>query len=277
MRLPDRRAATRRPSLCDAVGRNAKMTLGQHRHPTRQEHARQRHPRGARRGSRHGDLPRRPHRRQDLQREAPQGSPGGRQRDRAHHGRLLPARPAGRGARQAAAPPGHRCRSRHHRRQRPPRGHRAGLPRKTADEIDDELAERVASGELEEAAGRRNAQGPDRSAQTGPLPAGHPARERARAASSASPFRCSSGSGVPKRPARPSRARSIRLVYLDKRHLGEGTSTRTAEAKVIEGNLGEMRVTRTEISDEELQPQNPAPHRLRPHRGRQPLQGIRPR
>ena len=45
---------------------------------------------------------------------------------------------------------------------------------------------------------------------------------------------------------------TVRLVYRDDLNLSDGALLRTAETRIIEGNLGEVRVTRTEISDEEL-------------------------
>lgn len=121
--------------------------------------------------------------------------------------------------------------------------------RKTPDEIDDELAKRVASGELEE-----GPDGEDIKSQIDPL---------LLVRSEPITFRESDENGVFRRSlplqlgtapgnltAEP--GQTIRLVYRDNRHLGEGTLVRTAEVRVIEGNLGEVRVTRTEISDDEL-------------------------
>jgi len=44
----------------------------------------------------------------------------------------------------------------------------------------------------------------------------------------------------------------LKLVYSDERHTGEGTASVETTAKVIEGNLGGVRVTRAQISDLEL-------------------------
>lgn len=123
--------------------------------------------------------------------------------------------------------------------------------RKTPDEIDEEVAERVANGELEEAP-----EGGTLKDQIDPLKLVRSLPIHLRESSESGVFRLAlplqAGSGVPNAlHAEP--GQMIRIVYLDKRHLGEGALTRTAEAKVIEGNLGEMRVTRTEISDEVLQ------------------------
>ena len=44
----------------------------------------------------------------------------------------------------------------------------------------------------------------------------------------------------------------LQVSYLDRRHTGEQERTVLAQAKVIEGNLGGVRVTRAQISDQEL-------------------------
>jgi len=44
----------------------------------------------------------------------------------------------------------------------------------------------------------------------------------------------------------------LRLIYLDESHSGQGTSELIAKAKCLEGNIGGVRVTRAEISDQEL-------------------------
>jgi tetratricopeptide (TPR) repeat protein len=44
----------------------------------------------------------------------------------------------------------------------------------------------------------------------------------------------------------------LQVTYLDRRHTGEQERTVIAQAKVIEGNLGGVRVTRAQISDQEL-------------------------
>lgn len=44
----------------------------------------------------------------------------------------------------------------------------------------------------------------------------------------------------------------VHVTYIDERHMGEGTATVVAKAKTVEGNLGGVRVTRAEISDQEL-------------------------
>lgn len=44
----------------------------------------------------------------------------------------------------------------------------------------------------------------------------------------------------------------IRITYVDERHRGEGIRTVTATAECVEGNLGGVRVTRAQISDQEL-------------------------
>ena len=45
---------------------------------------------------------------------------------------------------------------------------------------------------------------------------------------------------------------TIRLIYQDETNLSGKAVTRIAETNIIEGNLGEVRVTRADISDEEL-------------------------
>ena len=44
----------------------------------------------------------------------------------------------------------------------------------------------------------------------------------------------------------------VRLIYLDESHSGSGTNELLAKAKCLEGNIGGVRVTRAEISDQEL-------------------------
>lgn len=44
----------------------------------------------------------------------------------------------------------------------------------------------------------------------------------------------------------------IRITYLDERHRGEGVRSVVATAECVEGNLGGVRVTRAQISDQEL-------------------------
>jgi tetratricopeptide (TPR) repeat protein len=121
--------------------------------------------------------------------------------------------------------------------------------RKTLDEIDDELAKRVASGELEE-----GPNGETLKSQIDPLlmvrSVSVTLREQEQKGTLrlAIPLRLGTAEGV--LTGEP--GQTIRLVYRDERNLSEGTIVRTAETKIIEGNLGEVRVTRTEISDEEL-------------------------
>jgi tetratricopeptide (TPR) repeat protein len=123
------------------------------------------------------------------------------------------------------------------------------LRRRTAEEIDDELARRVASGELTE-----GADGEDMKQQIDPLLLVRTMPVTLREIDQAGDFRCSLpirlGTAEGNLSGEPGQI--IRLVYLDERHLGEGPLVRTAEVKIIEGNLGEVRVTRTDIPDEEL-------------------------
>jgi tetratricopeptide (TPR) repeat protein len=44
----------------------------------------------------------------------------------------------------------------------------------------------------------------------------------------------------------------VRIVYLDERHRGKGSRSVVAEVKCVDGDLGVLRVTRTEIGDQEL-------------------------
>jgi len=121
--------------------------------------------------------------------------------------------------------------------------------RKTADEIDDDLAKRVASGELAE-----GPDGEDLKSQIDPLlmvrsvPVTLLEQEQKGTFRLAIPLRLGTAKGV--LTGEP--GQTIRLVYRDEQNLGESTIIRTSETKIIEGNLGEVRVTRTEISDEEL-------------------------
>lgn len=121
--------------------------------------------------------------------------------------------------------------------------------RKTPDEIDEELARRVAAGELAEAT-----DGADLKEQIDPLLLVRKLPVTLRESDQAGLFRAA----VPLRPETAEGTLAgepgqlVRFVYLDDRHLGEGPLVRTAEARIVEGNLGEVRVTRTDISDEEL-------------------------
>ena len=121
--------------------------------------------------------------------------------------------------------------------------------RKTVDEIDDELAKRVASGELVE-----GPDGEDFKSQIDPLlmvssvPVTLREQDQRGTFRLAIPLRLGAAEGV--LTGEPSQ--TIRLVYRDEQNLSEGTIVRTSETKIIEGNLGEVRVNRTEISDEAL-------------------------
>lgn len=117
---------------------------------------------------------------------------------------------------------------------------------KTSDELDDELAKRVAAGEdAEDENGipLRSQLDPDVIVTS----------KSVTLTESATPgvFRTSvpigGDGGLPAEPGQ-----RLRLVYQDNEHLGEGTRTCLAEARVIEGNLGDMRVSRPDITDEEL-------------------------
>ena len=121
--------------------------------------------------------------------------------------------------------------------------------RKTPDEIDYELAKGVASGELEE-----GPEGEDLKSQIEPLLMVRAVPVTLREQEQRGTFRLA----IPLRLATAANTltgepgQTVRLVYRDDQNLGEGTMIRTSETKIIEGNLGEVRVTRTEISDEEL-------------------------
>ena len=121
--------------------------------------------------------------------------------------------------------------------------------KRTPEEIDEEVARGVASGELTE-----GPEGEDVKTKIDPLLLLRSLPVKLTESGEAGVFRSTipllSGSTGDAPTAEPGEI--IRLVYRDERHLGEGTLVRSAEARVIEGNLGEMRVTRTEISDEEL-------------------------
>lgn len=121
--------------------------------------------------------------------------------------------------------------------------------RKLADEIDDELAKRVASGELVE-----GPDGEDLKSQIDPLlmvrsvPVILREQEQKGTFRLAIPLRLGTAEGV--LTGEP--GQTIRLIYRDDQNLSEGAIVRTAETRIIEGNLGEVRVTRTDISDEAL-------------------------
>lgn len=121
--------------------------------------------------------------------------------------------------------------------------------RKTPDEIDDELAKSVASGELSE-----GPDGEDLKSRIDPLfmvrsvPVKLLEQEQRGTFRLAIPLLLGTSEGA--LTGEPGQV--IRLVYRDDLNLGEGTLIRTSETKIIEGNLGEVRVTRTDISDEEL-------------------------
>ena len=120
---------------------------------------------------------------------------------------------------------------------------------KKADEIDDELAKRVASGELTE-----GPEGEDIKSQIDPLlmvravPVTLREQEQKGTFRLAIPLRL----GTAKDTLTGEPGQTIRLIYRDDQNLSEGAIVRTAETRIIEGNLGEVRVTRTDISDEEL-------------------------
>jgi tetratricopeptide (TPR) repeat protein len=121
--------------------------------------------------------------------------------------------------------------------------------RKTPDEIDEELAQGVASGELVQ-----GSDGEDLKSQINPMvlvrstPVVLQEQENRGVFRLAIPLQL--GTSPQSLTGEP--GQTIRLVYRDEQNLGETTELRISETKIIEGNLGEVRVTRTEISDEEL-------------------------
>ena len=121
--------------------------------------------------------------------------------------------------------------------------------RKTADEIDDELAKRVASGELTE-----GPEGEDIKSQIDPLLMVRAVLVTLREQEQKGIFRLAIPLrlGTAKDTLTGEPGQTIRLIYRDDQNLSEGAIVRTAETRIIEGNLGEVRVTRTDISDEEL-------------------------
>lgn len=121
--------------------------------------------------------------------------------------------------------------------------------RKTPDEIDDELAKGVASGELVE-----GPEGEDLKSQIDPLlmirsvPVSLLEQEQKGTFRLAIPLRIGTAEGT----LTGESGQTIRLIYRDEQNLTDSAAIRTSETKIIEGNLGEVRVTRTDISDEEL-------------------------
>lgn len=121
--------------------------------------------------------------------------------------------------------------------------------KKTADEIDDDLAKGVASGELTE-----GSEGEDMKSKIDPLLLVRSLPVTLKESDEPGIFRLSIplrlGTADGSITAEPGQI--LRLVYPDETNLTDSPAIRTAEARVIEGNLGEMRVTKTEISDAEL-------------------------
>lgn len=121
--------------------------------------------------------------------------------------------------------------------------------RKTPDEVDGEIARRVAAGELAE-----TPDGGDIKEQIDPLLMVRSIPVTLHETEQAGVFRQS----LPLRPGTSEGALTgepgqvVRLVYLDDRNLTDSPQIRSAEARIVEGNLGEVRVTPTDISDEQL-------------------------
>ena len=120
---------------------------------------------------------------------------------------------------------------------------------KKAEEIDDELAKRVASGELTE-----GPEGEDIKSHIDPLLMVRAVLVTLREQEQKGTFRLAIPLrlGTAKDTLTGEPGQTIRLIYRDDQNLSEGAIVRTAETRIIEGNLGEVRVTRTDISDEEL-------------------------
>ncbi|MCH7226257.1 tol-pal system YbgF family protein [Haloferula sp. A504] len=118
--------------------------------------------------------------------------------------------------------------------------------KRTADEIDEELARRVAAGEA--------AEGPEGEDLRSKIDPGVAVRSEAVSLTESDEpgvFRASVAIGGD-RGLEAEPGQWLRLVYQDEEHFGEGSLECRAEARVIEGNLGDMRVSRSDISDEDL-------------------------
>ena len=118
--------------------------------------------------------------------------------------------------------------------------------KRTSDEIDEELARRVAAGE--------QAEGPDGVELRSTIDPSLALRSKTvTLVESDEPgvFRSllplGGEAGLTAEPGQ-----WLRLIYQDNENLGEGTRECVAEARVIEGNLGDMRVSRSDISDKQL-------------------------
>ena len=120
------------------------------------------------------------------------------------------------------------------------------MRKKTADEIDDELAKRVAAGEEAE-----DEEGVSLRTKIDPSVIVESKMVSLEESEESGVFRNSvligGDGGLPAEPGQ-----WLRFVYLDEEHLGEETRECMAEARVIEGNLGDMRVSRPDITDEQL-------------------------
>ena len=124
------------------------------------------------------------------------------------------------------------------------------LRRKSGDEIDEDIAAKVASGELNEAP-----EGETLRQQIDPLKLVRTFPVSLRESEERGTFRAAIALTLDpdqENAIQAAPGQILRLIHEDERHLEEGRRTRSAEVGVIEGNLGEMRVTRTEISDEAL-------------------------
>jgi tetratricopeptide (TPR) repeat protein len=120
---------------------------------------------------------------------------------------------------------------------------------KTTDEIDEEIVKAAASDELPEGADVQDIKsGIDPLVMVRSVPVTLSESEKPGVFRKSVPLRLGTSEGsVTGEPGQ-----IVRLSYLDEIHTGDHPVIRFAEARIIEGNLGEMRVTRTEISDAEL-------------------------
>jgi TolA-binding protein len=118
--------------------------------------------------------------------------------------------------------------------------------RKTNDELDEVLAKRVAAGEDAE-----DDDGIPLRSKLDPSVVVHSKNVTLTENAGPGVFRTSiligGDDGIPAEPGQ-----HLRLVYQDEEHLGDGTRSCVAQARVIEGNLGDMRVSRPDITDEQL-------------------------
>jgi TolA-binding protein len=118
--------------------------------------------------------------------------------------------------------------------------------KRTADEIDAELASRVAAGEA-----ATGPDGEDLRSKIDPMVRVHSQGVTLTESDRAGVFRAAiplgGDSGLAAEPGQ-----TLRLIYNDQEHMGDAARECIATARVIEGNLGDMRVSRPDIRDEDL-------------------------